>query len=143
MKLLVKDYQHQGEALIGKLYIDGEFACYTLEDWEEDVNHRVKRGTYKVFLRHEGRVNDEYSILFKDFHKGMLHILVPGRLWILVHCGNSPVDTLGCLLVGSSNSTNGKIDNSRAAYKRIYPKIAAELLVGKEVFIEYAEINIK
>jgi len=143
MKLQVKDYQHQGEALIAKLYIDGQLECFTLEDWATGIEHRVERGTYPILLRHEGHMNELYS-LDKDFkltHKGMLHVQVPGRLWILIHCGNVPADTLGCLLLGTSNNTPGKIDQSRNAYKRVYPKIAAAILRGEEVTIEYTEIK--
>ena len=41
MKLVVKDSVHQGDALVSKLYINDEFACYTLEDWAEGVDHEV------------------------------------------------------------------------------------------------------
>lgn len=140
MKLVVKDSVHQNDALVSKLYINDEFACYVLEDWPEGVDHRVPRGgPYKMVFRNEGTVNAIYSQDkdFKSFHKGMLHILVPGRLYILIHCGNSPEDTLGCLLVGSSNNEFGKVEQSRVAYARVYPKIADALSKGEEVTIYY------
>lgn len=142
MKLRVTDYSHQADALIGRLYIDNQLECFTLEDWATGVEHRVERGTYKILLRTEGHTHEDYKKLFPDIHKGMLHVQVPGRLWILIHCGNSPVDTLGCLLLGTSNNTPGKIDQSRNAYRRVYPKIAAAILRGEEVTITYDQIKI-
>lgn len=142
MKLLVKDYSHQGDSLIGKLFIDGEQACYTLEDWLEGVNNRVQRGgPFKVVLRTEGTHHEQYSKKFPDIHKGMLHFLIPGRRWILLHIGNTHKDTLGCLLVGTTNNANGGIENSTVAYKRIYPKIAEAILKGEEVTVFYEEIK--
>ncbi len=143
MKLEVINYSHQGASLVSKLYINGEFACYGLEDWDTGVEHRVERGEYPVVLRKEGSVHELYSKKFPEMHKGCLHILVPGRRWILIHIGNSEIDTMGCYLVGSSNNANGKIENSTMAYKRIYPKIADAILKGEEVTIEYYPIETK
>jgi len=140
MKLRVGEYSHQGNSLIGRLFIDEELACYTLEDWPESVNNRIPRGTYKVVLRNEGSVHELYAKKFPEFHKGCLHVLVPGRKWILIHIGNTDLDTLGCLLVGTTNNNNGSITDSTTAYKRIYPRIAEAILAGKEVTIHYEAI---
>ena len=138
MKLVVKDSVHQNDALVSKLYINDEFACYVLEDWAEGIDHRVARGgPYKVVFRTEGTMNAIYSAKYPSFHKGMLHILVPGRLWILIHGGNSPADTEGCLLTGTTNNEFGKVEQSQLAYQRVYPKIADALTKGEEVTIYY------
>lgn len=138
MKLVVKDSIHQNDALVSKLYINDEFACYTLEDWEEGSEHRVARGgPYKVVFRKEGEVNKVYEAMYPKFHKGMIHILVPGRFAILIHGGNSPEDTKGCLLTGTTNNGFGMVEQSQLAYRRIYPKIADALSKGEEVTIYY------
>lgn len=47
----------------------------------------------------------------------VLHVLdVPGNRWIYLHAGNAPLDSLGCILVGSSrNVQTGTIAGSRDA----------------------------
>jgi hypothetical protein len=65
-------------------------------------------------------------------HKGMLEVLdVPNFEHILIHCGNDEDDTSGCLLLGNTQTENiastGFVGGSTAAYKRVYPPIAAAL----------------
>ena len=82
----------------------------------------------------------KYAKKFPDIHKGMLHIIdVPNFQWILIHVGNTELDTMGCLLVGLTR-TGRTIGQSVAAYKKIYPPIAAALTAGKKVFITYNDL---
>jgi hypothetical protein len=55
---------------------------------------------------------------------------------VLIHIGNTPVDTFGCLLVGMTESMN-EIEQSTVAYCKIYPQIADALERGEDVTIEY------
>jgi hypothetical protein len=72
-------------------------------------------------------------------HKGMLWVRdVPNFKWILIHTGNTDEHTSGCLLTGlTSDSSKGFIGRSVDAYKAIYPRIAAALENGEDVFITY------
>ncbi len=142
MKLLVTDYKRQGDALISKFYIDGEFASYGLEDWPEGDENRIKRGTYKLQFRREGETHAVYEKKFPLIHKGMIQVIVPGRRWILHHIGNKAVHTRGCYLYGTTNNKFGEVENSTAAYLRVYPRITAAMEKG-EVEITYAEIPIQ
>jgi hypothetical protein len=126
------------------LYIDGVFACWTLEDQRQDkkVMHetRIPAGTYEITLRTVGSFHFRYSNQFPDIHKGSLWIRnVPGFEFILIHIGNTDNDSSGCILVGDTalqNVTNrGYIGDSTKAYKRIYPQIANTLTSGKKVTI--------
>ena len=129
---------------LGMLYIDGVFACWTLEDQQQDkkVMHetRIPAGTYEITLRTVGSFHQRYSKQFPDIHKGSLWIRnVPGFEFILIHIGNTDNDSSGCILVGDTalqNVTNrGYIGDSTKAYKRIYPQIANTLASGKRVTI--------
>ena len=126
------------------------FLAYTLEDEHRDEKKygetRIPAGTYKVKLRTEGGYHQKYSKRFPSIHRGMLHITdVPNFEYILIHCGNTDEHTAGCLLVGDSQENNqlvgnGFIGKSTQAYKRIYPRIAEELLNNNEVLITYKDI---
>ena len=69
--------------------------------------------------------------------KGMIQVMnVPGRTHILIHRGNYPRNSWGCLLTNLSvgrDKKSGKLMgyDSTVAYKRIYPLIAAEMDKGE------------
>jgi Family of unknown function (DUF5675) len=96
----------------GLLDIDGQFECYTLERPEV----QIPLGTYGIEIRYSPR-----------FKRPLPHLLdVPGRSDILIHSGNWPRDTEGCLLVGQ---TLGKdmILSSRLALDPLIQKIQLAL----------------
>jgi hypothetical protein len=81
-----------------------------------------------------------YAKRFADIHKGMLHIIdVPNFQFILIHVGNTELDTMGCLLVGLTK-VGKTIGQSVAAYKKIYPPIAAAITAGQKVCITYNDL---
>jgi len=139
---------------LGKLYIDGEFVAYTLEDEKREVKVKhdtcIPPGKYKLSLRTVGGFHNRYAKdkRFKDFHIGMIWVRdVPNFEFILIHVGNTDKDTSGCLLVGlepdrrKENLLEGKrmIVGSGSAYKRVYPKIANHLASGQPAVIRYTE----
>jgi len=69
----------------------------------------------------------------------MLHLQnVPNYSGILMHCGQTPEDTKGCLCTGSERDPDNKdrVLGSVKAYLRIYPIIADPLDKGTDrVFI--------
>lgn len=131
---------------IGKLFIDGKYFCDTLEDTDRglrqdlppEVNRAKKRkgktaiptGRYRVTL-------DVVSPRFKskkmyEFCDGRLPRLinVPAFDGILIHVGNTAVDTDGCILVGE-NKKVGMVLNSRITFLRLYE----QLQTAKEIYI--------
>jgi len=143
MKLIVQRYKSSPNATLGKLFINGLFECYTLEDEFRAVKvrgeTRIPEGTYKLGLRTEGSTHFKYANRFPEFHKGMLHVLnVPNFQFILIHIGNTEKDTEGCLLLGADkNEETMTIGRSTVAYRKMYPKVAAAILAGEEVTITY------
>lgn len=106
MKQLVLDRIFKGsDYTIGKLYINGEYFCDTLEDTVRDKKipnkTAIPAGTYKVIVNTSPR--------FKRLLPRLLD--VPGFEGILIHRGNTPEDTSGCILVGE-NKVKGKVINS-------------------------------
>jgi len=131
---------------LGKLYINGVFECFTLEDVVRPKGEKkvygetaIPTGTYRVTLRKEGGFHGRYAKRFPKMHKGMLWVRdVPGFEYILIHCGNTHQDTHGCLLVGRSPVERGgehEVGNSVGAYQGFYGSVAAALEAGKSVTI--------
>ena len=151
MKLTVVRTQFGTDATNGLLFIDGIFECYTLEDQYQAVKvmHEtcIPEGTYDIKFRKTGGFHAKYSERYKNAHYGMLHIQdVPNFTYILIHTGNTDEHTSGCLIVGETQqdleiSKDGFVGSSTVAYKKMYSKVASQLLQGKDVTIEYTTIN--
>lgn len=144
MELTVKLLKETDEETLSKLYANGVFVCYVLEDQYRATkvkgDTRIPAGRYKVILRTEGTTHAKYAASYPKIHKGMLWLLdVPGFDYILIHKGNNDKDTAGCLLVGNDKAEhNGRITlvESEKAYLRLYPEIARLISSGVDVWIE-------
>ena len=155
MKLKVLRFSSQADCTNGLLFEDSDigllFMAYTLEDEHRVLKvkgeTRIPAGIYNINFRDEGGFNERYKKRFPGIHQGMLEVCeVPNFEYILIHCGNTDEHTAGCLLVGDSQENNkiikdGFIGKSTNAYKRIYQDIARELTNGKEVTIEYVDLD--
>lgn len=118
MHLTLKRFAFKETYTIGRLSIDGEYFCDTLED---KVRHdgvkiygetAIPAGTYEVVIT--------YSNRFKRLLPLLLN--VPMFEGIRIHPGNTSVDTHGCLLVGF-NTAKGKITQSRATFEKLFQKL--------------------
>lgn len=123
---------------IGKLYIDGKFFCYTLEDayHPEKIKHktRIPSGSYKLELRYSPKFSPSYNhdmIWVKD---------VPGFEFILIHKGNDADDTSGCILVGIAASGN-IITGSKVAYDKLYPIIFGNIKAGATTILTVVDAD--
>ena len=84
------------KSTVGELFLNGERICDTLENSWQDNQRNVScipEGVYPVRLRlpRESATRDYLHLLVQE---------VPNRDFILVHRGNFPSQTQGCLLVG-------------------------------------------
>ena len=151
MKLQVVRTQFGTDATNGLLFVNGLFECYTLEDQYQAVKvmHEtcIPEGTYDIKFRTVGGFHEKYKKRYGNEHYGMLHLQdVPNFTYILIHAGNTDEHTSGCLIVGETQqdldlSDDGFIGHSGVAYKKLYKKVAKELLLGKSVTIEYTTIT--
>lgn len=135
MKLLIERIAMCETYTIGKLYVDGRYFCDTLEDKDRSLtqnmplNEIYKRkisketaiptGKYKIAM---DVVSPKYSAYKTyQFCQGKLPRLidVPGYSGILIHIGNYPKDTEGCILVGE-NKQKGAVLNSTVTFKKLY-----------------------
>ena len=151
MKLNLVRISSQADSTNGVLYIDDEFACFTLEDEQREIKVQgetaIPLGIYEIEFRTVGGFHTKYAKRFSDIHEGMLELQdVPNFQYILIHCGNTDEHTAGCILLGDSQENNvllkdGFIGKSTQAYKRIYPRIAKALKNNEKVEIEIVDIK--
>lgn len=94
---------------IGKLYIDGVYYCDTLEDKVRNLPAEKKVMQETAIPPGEYMVIVNVSPKFKRELPRLLN--VPYFDGILIHRGNTPKDTSGCILVGE-NKVKGKVINS-------------------------------
>jgi len=126
---------------LGKLFVNGLFECFTLEDQVRELRHddgalvdpsawkipgetAIPSGTYTIII--------DYSQRFK---KLMPHLLgVPGFSGVRIHSGNKKEDTEGCILVGKQKG-NRQILESHAAFDALFPKLQAAFYRKEQVRI--------
>lgn len=114
--------------------------CFTLEDPVRQIKLHgrtaIPAGQYVLKLRTEGGMDLRYAARFGNWHKGMLWLQdVPHFEYVYLHIGNTPEDTEGCILLGSTVGRD-RIGNSEIAYREVYPVIAEAILDGDDVLID-------
>ncbi len=117
MNVYIKTIKKTNKATIGRLFVDEIFICNTLEDTYRDLplicpdtsrglecTCREKKkgqtcipgGTYKAAY-----------LMSPKFGRKLLRLIdVPHFIGILIHRGNTDLDTAGCILVGDLNPNN-------------------------------------
>lgn len=119
-----------GNALCGKLYIDGQPFCATLEN----AVKAIPTGFYPV------------RVTMSPLWKELLPILdnVPRRTGIRIHPGNTANDSEGCILVGEQD-TDGDISRqhgttcivrSRATFNALRDQLLTIQRTHETIYIE-------
>lgn len=139
---------------IGILYVDGVRFCETLEDTDRGLKqsqdpeyiriHKVygetaiPTGTYGVTLNVTSPKYAAVAWYWQLCEGKMPRLLtVPGFEGILIHPGNTALDTLGCILVGR-NTKVGRLTESKETFKALYKRLQAAARKGEEITIEIA-----
>lgn len=115
--------EYTDKSTIGKMLLDGEFQCFTLElsaRKQEGVKNCIPAGRYEIKMQYSARFTMDTPHLQN----------VPGRTFIEIHPGNKPEDTEGCILLGKTKDTDW-VGSSRLAYQDLIPKIEAKLAQEK------------
>ena len=136
---------------VGILYVDGVRFCETLEDkdrglFQGDTLSQIKSikvygetaipvGQYTVAMN---ILSPKYSAVqwYKDLCGGKMPRLldVPGFDGIIIHPGNNPLQTYGCVLVGR-NTKVGELTESKATFKALYKKLRKAHERGEKITI--------
>ena len=135
---------------IGRLFINGQFFCNTIEDKDrnlyqgmalEDIKRikvysetAIPYGRYRISMK---RKSPKFSQK-KQYQKcdGYLPYLrdVPGFSGVLIHIGNWASDSAGCILVGE-NKVKGGVVNSTLWFWKLYDILKAADERGEEIWI--------
>lgn len=110
---LLRDKETANGGILGRLYVDGKFFGYTLEN----AATAIPAGLFSMFAR--------FSPKFNSFKPA---IDVPGRQYIMFHGANTPGDLAGCVGVSKSQDIDaGTIagDLSGVLYERIKNEMEA------------------
>lgn len=100
---------------IGKMYLNGEFFCYTLEDTARDYGIKIKgktcipRGLYKVILTMSNRFKRIMPMIYTEDNKYELKSKGISFKGIRIHGGNTHLNTDGCVLVAYNKISDEKI----------------------------------
>ena len=121
------------QSTLSQLYINGIFQCYLLEDKIREVKiasqTAIPTGIFELKLNTWGAKNVDYKKAFGKLHQGMIEISgLPNFSSVYIHTGNTIRETAGCPLCGFGfQFADGdyQVSQSIAAYKMIYPKLAA------------------
>lgn len=115
---------------IGRMSVDNQQICDTLEDTVRDKNNdgdlndpgeekifgetAIPKGVYKMIINYSQRFKCNMPLLLN----------VPGFEGIRIHPGNDAKNTEGCILLGF-NTEKGKVTNSRVAWNKFMNIILA------------------
>jgi len=137
MELTLQREPSTEESTPGKLFINGEFECFTLEDMVRELpgvrvaackvvsQTAIPTGTYNVTIDMSQR-----------FGREMPHILdVEDFDGVRIHSGNTSADTEGCILIGQARNGPDEVINSRPAFNAFFPKLQAAISNGERVTI--------
>lgn len=151
MILNLKRIAKQPNYTIGRLFINTEYFCDTVEDTDRSLKSTtplkeikskkiqdktaIPIGIYDITL-------DVISPRFSQkkqysFCQGKLPKLldVPGYDGVLIHIGNSAEDSSGCILVGK-NKQKGKVLESTTTFTKLYNILKQAKDRGEKICIE-------
>lgn len=124
MKLMLIRDSFSSVSTDGILFADGLALCNTLEP---AIGKKVKYGKGCCIAPGIYSVDFHYS---SHYGKYMLTLCgVRGRSGILIHSGNTPKDSAGCILVGKRENV-GVLANSRDTLNMVFDRCLE--VIGKE-----------
>ena len=125
MNIILNRIAKKAKYTIGKLYINDQYFCDTLEDTDRDLTQSmteqqigskkvygetaIPTGTYRIIISYSNKFKKQMPLLLN----------VPGFAGIRIHSGNTEKDSLGCILVGK-NKAVGKVLESRDTYSKLF-----------------------
>lgn len=140
MKLTLKRDTFGETTTLGKLYVDGEYFCETLEDKVRPAGEKIDgataipAGMYNVELSLSSRFGRVMLIIFTDLDKVTLRHGGVTFKGVRFHGGNTHKDTHGCPLVAYNRVSDTMIQGS--AEKELTALIKDALDDGDNVILQ-------
>jgi hypothetical protein len=131
MEIEIKRTAKRDDYTIGSLSINGRKVCNTLEphciDWKTekktDGKTAIPEGRYRVEMHYSRKFGKQVPFLLD----------VPHFEGIMIHQGNAPQNTQGCILVGY-NTIRGLVLKSHEAMVKIEDAIKYARKVKQEIW---------
>jgi len=133
MNLLLVRGPQDPNSTPGSLAVDGIFQCRTLELPVRDglPGSAIPAGKYPIVLAPSPKFMASMDPWVKSYASQMPHIQpIPGRSLIMLHWGNVPENTDGCVLVGQTRPAPDALGNSRPAFAALFIAIQAGVKNG-------------
>jgi len=118
MKVIITRFKEINDGTIGKFQVlEGStvlMSCFCLEPAGPDTtesgkDRRIPKGNYKIVEHDSQRYQRKLPLIYNEN--------VPKSRAILIHGGNFPKDTLGCVLLGETYNNQGVL-NSQPMLKK-------------------------
>ena len=141
MEIIVNRVAKRNLYTIGKMSINGEYYCDTLEDKDRGLRQDMPLDEIKkIKVYGETAIpTGTYKVTTTYWSKHKVHVPyilnVPGYTGILIHNGTDQTHTLGCILVGE-NRIVGKLLNGKRYMTDLYNMIHDCNERGESVTIE-------
>ncbi|MBO4849850.1 MAG: hypothetical protein J5529_02990 [Prevotella sp.] len=152
MKILLKRIYNCTTYCISHIYVDGEYVCDAVEDYDRGLDqsmtlNEIKKrkvyrmtaiptGTYEVTMNIQSPKFSQYKF-YMDLCKGYLpRILnIKGFDGVLFHCGSSAASSAGCVICGY-NKIKGRVVDSQKAFTKLMKQhfIPAKML-GEKIIL--------
>lgn len=138
MELKVKRLYKKSDYTIGKMYIDGQYFCDTVEDCDRGLTSTMseaeiaKRKVYGKTAIPTGRYT--VVVTFSPKFQRYLPLLldVKGYSGIRIHNGKDANSSLGCIIVGE-NKIKGGVINSKATMEKLMQRLRNEKNITIEI----------
>ena len=150
MELVLKRTFKGPNYTIGQLCVNGVYECDTLEDVDRGLTSNmtvqeiaskklygetaIPYGTYKIDMN---TVSPKFQnrAWAKPYNGKLPRLIdVKGYSGVLIHVGNKPEDTLGCILCGE-NKVKGQVINSTATFYELMTALLKAHKAGEEICI--------
>jgi hypothetical protein len=143
MKLKLHRIFKGADYTIGKLYIDGEYFCDTIEDTVRNLPASCPQTPKGISCTCKGKVYSETAIPSGAYKVTMEHSPrfkrtlpylhnVPHFLGILIHSGNDQTHSAGCIIVGR-NKVKGKVLESKVTMEALMKRISGQKNLSIEI----------
>jgi len=142
---LYRFYENE-DSTLGRLEIDNEHFCFTIEDEHRDVKvdgeTRIPMGRYRLkFRRTLSPLTERYRERFNWFSWHIELQDVPGFSYIYIHVGNFERNSDGCILVNDGvrplvPGENAEGSASVVSYERLYKRLEPLLEDDVPIYIE-------
>lgn len=151
MKLKLKRFAFKNDYTVGKLYIDDQYFCDTIEDKDRGLSSSMtvdeikSKKLYAITAIPTGTYSVTLNVVSPKFKKSSKYAFCSGKLprlldvkgydGVLIHIGNTARDSAGCIIVGQ-NKVVGQVINSTVTFQKLYTKLDTANKKGEKISIE-------